>query len=101
MNFIRLYIVLLFVLALYGCQKANIENAFNNDYDPQINNRIISEYCISCHTHKDFDKDGHIMGMSLEYSEKKFSDAKECTVCHEYSKDFWTGDEHRTTIRPK
>ncbi|MBF0273938.1 MAG: hypothetical protein HQK84_01765 [Nitrospinae bacterium] len=100
MKISRLFFLFLLSLAFYGCQKTDVEYAFNNNFEPQKNNRIISEYCVSCHPHKDFDRDGHITGMSLQYNEKKYSDAKECTDCHEYRKDFWTGDEHRSTIRP-
>ena len=43
----------------------------------------------------------HFTEMTLRYSKKEFKNAKECSVCHKYSKDFWFEDEHRTTIRPK
>ena len=94
---------ILFVSCLFllSCADKPVEDAFDKDFKPEKNNRIIYEYCIRCHVHKDLEAEYHITNQSLKYSDSKYSGATECSDCHDYSKDFWLGDEHRTTIYPK
>ena len=50
-------IISIFLLViLSGCAHPDIERAFKGDLRPGKANKVIWEYCQSCHIHKDFEQ---------------------------------------------
>ena len=95
------YVVLFFTLVLAtGCIKSELPSAFEGEFGGEKNNKVISEYCTSCHIHKEFPSKGHVQKIRLKYKRKLFRKAKECRVCHYIDKD-WANDHiSRKTRRP-
>jgi len=97
------YVVLFlfFTLALAtGCMKSELPSAFEGNFDGEKNNKVISEYCTSCHIHKDFSSKGHVQKIRLKYKRKLFRKARECRICHYIEKE-WSYDHlFRKTRRP-
>jgi hypothetical protein len=95
------YVVLFFTLVLAtGCIKSELPSAFDGVFDGKKNNKVISEYCTSCHIHKEFPSKGHVQKIRLKYKRKLFRKAKECRVCHYIEKE-WSNDHiFRKTRRP-
>ena len=102
----RAYRLILGVLLLLwvvgaGCYTKNIEEAFNGEFSAKENNRVISEYCQSCHLHRDFTPEPHVADKVLAYKRKVFRLAEECRICHYLEKQFTLNDFTRKTRRPK
>ena len=95
------YVVLFFTLGLAtGCIKSELPNAFEGAFDGKKNNKVISEYCASCHIHKEFSSEGHVQKIRLKYKRKLFRKARECRVCH-YIEEEWSYNHiFRKTRRP-
>ena len=95
------YVVLFFTLGLAtGCIKSELPNAFEGAFDGKKNNKVISEYCASCHIHKEFSSKGHVQKIRLKYKRKLFRKAKECRVCHYIEKEWSYNHISRKTRRP-
>ena len=75
-----------------------VEKAFKGDLRPGQANRIIGEYCQSCHIHKDFDPPLHVSKVRNFYSRTVFRRARECRSCHYIEKD-WVHDQHERKTR--
>jgi nitrate/TMAO reductase-like tetraheme cytochrome c subunit len=101
MKYIYVVLFLLFTLVLAtGCVKSELPSAFKGGFDEKKNNKVISEYCISCHIHKEFSSKGHIQKIHLKYKRKFFRKAQECRICHYIEKE-WSYDHiYRKTRRP-
>ena len=101
MKYIYVILFLFFTLVLVtGCVKSKLPSAFDGDFDGKKNNKVISEYCASCHIHKNFSSKGHVQKIRLKYKRKLFRKAKECRVCH-YIDEAWANDHiSRKTRRP-
>ena len=84
-----------------GCYTQKIEEAFDGDFVAADSNKIINNYCRSCHIHRDFNSTGHIEEQSLLYKRKVFRYATECRTCHYLIKQFSLNDFTRKTRRPK
>ncbi len=92
---------LFFVASLFsGCATPPVEDAFSGDLTEEKSNRVIADYCVTCHVHKDFQAEDHMKRIVFQYSNPKYTEAKACTTCHSYSKSFWLETEHRGTIHP-
>ncbi len=93
------------VLALIGmsvgCYTQKIEKAFDGDFVAADSNKIINDYCRSCHIHRDFNPAGHVEEKSLLYKRKVFRYATECRTCHYLEKQFTLNDFTRKTRRPQ
>lgn len=89
------------VLAGAGCYTMQIERAFDGEFQSYENNRIINEYCMSCHLHRNFNSTAHVEEMSLTYNRKVFRYATECRVCHYLERHWYLNDFLRKTRRPK
>lgn len=61
--------------------------------------KTITEYCQSCHIHKNFDSANHVADVSKKYKNEPFKSSDACHACHTYERDFW-GDELRNTHFP-
>ena len=84
-----------------GCYTQKIEMAFDEDVSPIESNRVIYNYCRSCHIHRDFESSGHMEQQSLLYKRKVFRYATECRTCHYLEKKFSLNDFIRKTRRPE
>ena len=96
------WLITVFALGLIfsGCYTKRIEEAFDGDFTTEKNNRMINEYCQSCHIHKDFVPAPHIAKMSRKYKMKIFRRATECRTCHYLEKKFTESDFSRKTRTP-
>ncbi|MBF0291085.1 MAG: hypothetical protein HQK86_02915 [Nitrospinae bacterium] len=61
--------------------------------------KSITEYCQSCHLHRNFDGEKHVAEARLKFNKDPFKTATDCQTCHSYSTDFW-GDGFRATYYP-
>lgn len=84
-----------------GCYTQKIETAFDEDVSPIESNRVILNYCRSCHIHRNFESSGHVEQQSLLYRRKVFRYATECRTCHYLEKKFSLNDFIRKTRRPE
>jgi len=84
-----------------GCYTQKIEEAFDEDFVAADSNKIINDYCRSCHIHRDFDSTSHAEEKVLLYKRKVFRYATECRTCHYLEKQFSLNDFTRKTRRPK
>lgn len=88
-----------FVLLIIGCGSTPFKKAFKGKFAEVENNRIIYDYCQSCHVHRNLIPATHVEEKSELYKSEKFRKTKECRTCHYIKKNFW-GDIERKTIRP-
>ncbi len=84
-----------------GCYTQKIEEAFDRDFSSAESNRIINNYCQSCHLHRNFISASHIEEQSVFYKRKVFRYATECRTCHYLEKKFSLNDFTRKTRRPR
>ncbi|NIQ01322.1 MAG: hypothetical protein GWM98_13735, partial [Nitrospinaceae bacterium] len=70
------------MLVAGGCADRAIEHAFDGDFPPLKSNKVINEYCESCHIHKDFEAEPHMADMREKYRRPYFHQAQECRACH-------------------
>jgi len=84
-----------------GCYTQKIEKAFDGDFVAADSNKMINDYCRSCHIHRDFNSTGHVEEKSLLYKRKVFRYATECRTCHYLEKQFSLNDFTRKTRRPE
>ena len=95
-----LFFVLL-ILGFSGCTNKDLEKAFKGDLRPGKANRIIGEYCQSCHIHKDFDPPLHVSRVKNLYSRKVFKKTRECRSCHYIEKNWMHNQHQRKTRMPE
>jgi hypothetical protein len=93
-------LLLLTVFFLSGCQKDPLKEAFKGTYSIGENNKIINEYCQSCHVHSTFVPDAHIDEMNLAYSSRLFRTTNQCRTCH-FTEETFLGDTLRRHRRPQ
>jgi cytochrome c5 len=79
----------LLLLTAVGCARSPIEQAMAGKFDHERNNKIITAYCTSCHSHKDFQAPPHQETVSTLYEEKPYQGATECRICHQASLKGW------------
>ena len=92
--------VLALGMILSGCYTRQIEEAFDGDFTAEKNNRMINEYCQSCHIHKDFISEQHVAEQRPKYKMKIFRRATECRTCHYIEKKITENDFSRKTRTP-
>lgn len=85
---------------LTGCSSVEVEQAFKGEFGAGKANRIIGEYCQSCHTHKDFDPPLHVSNVRSLYKRPVFRKARECRFCHYIEKDWMHNQLERKTRIP-
>lgn len=83
-----------------SCSTPPLERAFEGEFPLVENNRVIFEYCQSCHVHRDLIPSTHVAKETDLYQSKKFKETTECRTCH-YIKENFFGEIVRKTIRPK
>ena len=101
MKYIYVILFLLFTLVLAtGCITSQLTSAFEGGFDGKKNNKVISEYCTSCHIHKEFFAEGHVEKIRSKYKRKLFRKAQECRVCPYIEKEWSYDHVFRKTRRP-
>jgi hypothetical protein len=90
----------LFLLSVSGCTHVEVEKAFKGDLRPGKANKIIGEYCQSCHIHKDFDPPLHVSKVRNLYNRPVFKKARECRSCHYIEKNWMHNQHERKTRMP-
>ena len=86
---------------LMGCTNVEVEEAFKGDLRPGKANKVIGEYCQSCHIHKDFDSPLHVSNVRGLYKSRVFRKARECRSCHYIEKDWMHNQHERKTRMPE
>ena len=94
------FLCLILLVISLGCYTQKIEKAFDGDFVAADSNKIINDYCKSCHIHRNFNSAGHVEEKSLLYKRKVFRYATECRTCHYLEKQFSLNDFTRKTRRP-
>jgi len=85
---------------LTGCSNVEVEQAFKGEFRAGKSNKIIGEYCQSCHIHKDFDSPLHVSTVRSLYKRPVFRKARECRSCHYIEKDWMHNQHERKTRMP-
>ncbi len=91
----------LLLLSGAGCTDKLVENAFHGDYSADKNNKIINEYCKSCHIHKNFEAEEHIVSVRDAYRRPFFKRTRQCRSCHYIEKDWVRNRYDRKTRYPE
>lgn len=84
-----------------GCAERRLEDAFHGKFSSAKSNKIINEYCKSCHIHKNFDSTDHMGSVRSDYKRPYFRRTHECRACHYIEKNWVTNNYHRKTRNPK
>ncbi len=83
---------------LTGCANVEVEQAFKGELRPGKANKVIGDYCQSCHIHKDFDPPLHVSDVRSLYKRTVFRKARECRSCH-YIEKGWMHNQHERKTR--
>ena len=83
---------------LAGCTTIAVEKAFRGDLPPGKANKVIGNYCQSCHIHKAFDPLRHVTSVRSLYKRRVFRKARECRTCHYIEKN-WMHNQHKRKTR--
>ena len=94
-------LVVLLLLVFSGCTSRDVEKAFKGDLRPGKANKVIGEYCQSCHIHKDFDPPLHVSKVRNLYHHPVFKKARECRACHYIEKNWMHNQHERKTLMPE
>jgi len=99
--FYFLFFIIFFIILGGGCTVKEITKAFNGEFNKTENNRVISAYCTSCHNHKEFEAESHVLKVRLKYKTRQFRRTVECRTCH-YIEKTWANDHTaRKTRSPR
>ncbi len=96
-----LVLLLLVVGYLSACTSWKVKKAFEGEYTAEENNRLIGDYCQTCHIHSGFSAGTHLDAVPQEYNRKVFRYATECRVCHFLEINSFTEEIKRKTRRPR
>ena len=94
-------LVVLLLLVFSGCTSRDVEKAFKGDLRPGKANKVIGEYCQSCHIHKDFDPPLHVSQVRNLYHHPVFKNARECRACHYIERNWMHNQHERKTLMPE
>jgi hypothetical protein len=95
------FLAVLFLVSFSGCSNIEVEKAFKGDLRPGKANKVIGEYCQSCHIHKYFDPPLHVSKVRSLYNRPVFKRARECRSCHYIEKNWMHNQHERKTRMPK
>lgn len=91
---------LYFTLIFCGCSSLEVEKAFDGDFSRAKNNKVINNYCLNCHVHRDFQAEEHIIKKRKSYKKKFYRRASDCRTCHYVEKIWARNDLKRKTRYP-
>jgi hypothetical protein len=80
-----------FLIIGAGCTTLELNKAFDGEFNGVENNRLINTYCTSCHNHKLFDSESHVLQVRQKYKRRLFRRTSECRTCH-YLEKAWAAD---------
>ena len=83
---------------LSGCAPMEVDRAFRGDLPAGKANKVIGNYCQSCHIHKAFDPLRHVANVRSLYKRRVFRKARECRTCHYIEKN-WMHNQHKRKTR--
>ena len=86
------------IAILSGCSHMEVEKAFRGDLQPGKANKVIGNYCQSCHIHKNFDPLLHVTNVRSLYKRRVFRKSRECRSCH-YIERNWMHNQHERKTR--
>jgi len=98
--YLGVFVAIVLILGA-GCSDFELGRAFEGEFNSQKNNKVIGEYCTSCHIHKEFDSVEHVAKVRLEYRRKLFRTTAECRICHYLEKQWIHNEVLRKTRRPQ
>ena len=84
-----------------GCSQLELARAFQGEFNSERNNKVIGEYCTSCHIHKEFDSEQHVTEVRPKYRRRLFRITTECRTCHYLEKHWVYNRVLRKTRRPQ
>ena len=84
-----------------GCSQLELTRAFQGEFNSERNNKVIGEYCTSCHIHKEFDSEQHVTEVRPKYRRRLFRITTECRTCHYLEKHWVYNRVLRKTRRPQ
>jgi len=84
------------MITFASCSKNKVRLAFRGKLPAVEGNKVVTEYCQNCHSHKSFEPNEHVISVSKLYSQEELIRAKECRQCHSLDVDFWGREEQRT-----
>ncbi len=87
-------------LFLQSCASKPVDKAFAGKLDAVDEVKTITEYCQSCHVHRNFNPSGHLKATPSKYETEPYASAKNCRTCHSIKRNFWS-DIVRNTYFPK
>ena len=93
--------LVIFLIFGAGCSDLDLDRAFEGEFPSSKNNKIIDGYCVSCHIHKEFDSEKHLVDIRLDYKSQFFRAARECRACHYIEKEWLHNNVFRKTRRPE
>jgi len=85
---------------LSGCAPVELDKAFRGDLSPGKANKVIGNYCQSCHIHKNFDPLLHVASVRKLYKRRVFRKSRECRSCHYVEKNWMHNQHERKTRMP-
>ena len=98
-NFYSGIFLLGFLIIGIGCSKWEVVRAFDGEFNSHKNNKVIGQYCTSCHIHKGFDSEQHVAEVSSGYKRRLFRTTTECRICHYLEKQWVHSGVLRKTRR--
>ena len=93
--------LVVFLFLETGCSQLELARAFQGEFNSERNNKVIGEYCTSCHIHKEFDSEQHVTEVRPEYKRRLFRITTECRTCHYLEKQWVYNRVLRKTRRPQ
>lgn len=93
--------LVVFLFLETGCSQLELARAFQGEFNSERNNKVIGEYCTSCHIHKEFDSEQHVTEVRPKYRRRLFRITTECRTCHYLEKHWVYNRVLRKTRRPQ
>ena len=84
----HLFFIIFLLGSFVGCYSLGVEDAFKGKFSSVKNNKLINDYCQSCHIHQNFNPGKHIFAKRQLYRRKLYKRASDCRICH-YVKPVW------------
>ncbi len=93
-------IFLFFIFIFCGCSPLDVEKAFNGEFSRAKNNKVINDYCLNCHVHRNFQAEEHIVQKRKFYKKSIYRRTSDCRTCHYVEKVWARNDLKRKTRYP-
>jgi hypothetical protein len=91
---------LFLALIFCGCSSLEVEKAFDGDFSRAKNNKVINNYCLNCHVHRDFQAEEHVIKKRRSYKKNLYKKTSDCRTCHYVEKIWARNDLKRKTRYP-